>query len=223
MISPKHRVIFIHIPKCAGQAVENLFLHDLNLSWDERDTLCLRRKRPEEQGPERLAHLFAWEYVEHGYISAIDYATFFKCAIIRDPADRFLSELNFRQVALCSHREWAPSSGIAERYIKTVQQSHKPESDYVRHIEPQTNFLFDKAGKKLLVDCIIPFENITSEMPLILSPYLRRRPVLRVINKSKKIWFRGHLSKNDLEFLRDFYAEDYKLINTLSESNFDQV
>ena len=59
MISIKHKTIFIHIPKCAGQSIEYLFLKDLGINWDQRINLLLRSKKFNERGPERLAHLYA--------------------------------------------------------------------------------------------------------------------------------------------------------------------
>ena len=69
MISIKHKIIFIHIPKCAGQSIENIFLRDLGLSWKERYPLLLRPRKPNEKGPERLAHLYAEEYLSLIHIS----------------------------------------------------------------------------------------------------------------------------------------------------------
>ena len=45
MISKAHKTIFVHIPKVAGQSIETMFLNDLNLKWDERSKLLLRKKR----------------------------------------------------------------------------------------------------------------------------------------------------------------------------------
>ena len=71
MISIKHKIIFIHIPKCAGISIENIFLRDLGLSWKERHPLLLRPRKVNEKGPERLAHLYAEEYFKFGYIDKV--------------------------------------------------------------------------------------------------------------------------------------------------------
>ena len=98
MISIKHNIIFIHIPKCAGQSIENIFLKDLGLTWQERHPLLLRPRTGKEKGPERLAHLYAEEYFKFGFISKEAYDKFFKFTIIRNPIDRFLSEINYRRI-----------------------------------------------------------------------------------------------------------------------------
>ena len=98
MISHIHKVIFVHIPKCAGQSVERMFLKDLGLCWDNRASLLLRPKLVSELGPERLAHLFAIEYEKFGFIESSKFQQYFKFAFVRDPIDRILSELNYRQI-----------------------------------------------------------------------------------------------------------------------------
>jgi len=44
MISHKHKTVFVHIPKVAGQSVEQMYLADLGLNWSERAVLLLRPK-----------------------------------------------------------------------------------------------------------------------------------------------------------------------------------
>ena len=98
MISIKHKIIFIHIPKCAGQSIENIFLEDLGLNWQQRHPLLLRPRKAKEKGPERLAHLYAEEYFKFGYIPKEKYDKFFKFSIIRNPVDRILSEINYQRI-----------------------------------------------------------------------------------------------------------------------------
>ena len=98
MISIKHKIIFIHIPKCAGQSIENIFLLDLGLNWQQRHPLLLRPRKVKEKGPERLAHLYAEEYFKFGYIPKEKYDKFFKFSIIRNPVDRILSEINYQRI-----------------------------------------------------------------------------------------------------------------------------
>ena len=68
MISHKHKTVFVHIPKVAGQSVEQMYLADLGLNWSERAVLLLRPKLNTEKGPERLAHLTAAQYTQFGYL-----------------------------------------------------------------------------------------------------------------------------------------------------------
>ena len=54
VISHEHRCVFVHIPKCAGQSIETVFLEDLGLDWSNRSILLLRPNECPDIGPPRL-------------------------------------------------------------------------------------------------------------------------------------------------------------------------
>ena len=218
MISIKHKIIFIHIPKCAGQSIETMFLKDLALDWEERGQLLLRRKRVEEKGPERLAHLYAEEYFKFGYISKEKFDKFLKFSIIRNPIDRILSELNFQGIPR-KNSENAYGIKTIEEFISKVSELSK-FSDLQRHISPQVNFLFDSETNKLLVDKIIHFEELNQEVPKILQNKLKLFLEVPRINSSKKrFWYKKDLTSSDFSFLNDFYESDFKFLGNL-KSNY---
>ena len=218
MISIKHKIIFIHIPKCAGQSIENIFLKDLGLNWQERHHLLLRPRNEKEKGPERLAHLYAEEYFKFGFIPKEKYDQFFKFSIMRNPVDRILSEINYRRIPKKNSKN---SIGIesVEAYISKVIKLNK-FSDLQRHISPQVKFLYDSESKKLLVDKVIPFDELNNEVPKILKKKLKVFSEVPKINVSKsKLWLREELTSGDNSFLQDFYESDFKFLKNL-ESNF---
>lgn len=146
MISAAHKTIFVHIPKTAGQSIERLFLDDLGLSWDARSALLLRPNPDPACGPERLAHLYAEEYVSLGYVSPEDYAASYKFAIVRDPFARCVSEYNYRYLK--------KRVSFDDFLNKSFKSSH---SDAARHMDLQATYVLDKAGR-LLVDDVFHFE-----------------------------------------------------------------
>ena len=97
MISIKHKIIFIHIPKCAGQSIENIFLRDLGLSWKERYPLLLRPRKANEKGPERLAHLYAEEYFKFGYISKENMISFLNFQLLEIQLIGYYQKLIFKK------------------------------------------------------------------------------------------------------------------------------
>ena len=218
MISVKHKIIFIHIPKCAGQSIENIFLKDLGLNWQDRYPLLLRPKKAKEKGPERLAHLYAEEYFKFGFIPKEKYDKFFKFTIIRNPIDRVLSEINYRRIP---KKKSTNSNGFesVEEYISKVSKLNK-FSDLQRHISPQVKFLYDSETNELLVDKIISFDELNYEVPKILKKKLRVFLEVPKINASKsKLWLKEELTSEDFSFLHDFYASDFKFFKNL-KSNF---
>ena len=218
MISIKHKIIFIHIPKCAGISIENIFLRDLGLSWKERHPLLLRPRKANEKGPERLAHLYAEEYFKFGYIPKEKYDKFFKFSIIRNPVDRILSEINFQKIPKKTPKNIYGIESV-EEYISKVIKLDK-FSDLQRHISPQVKFLYDSETNKLLVDKVIAFDELNNEVPKILQKKLKVFLEVPKINSSKnKLWVKEELSSEDLSFLYDFYESDFKFLKNL-ESNF---
>ena len=187
MISIKHKTIFIHIPKCAGQSIENIFLRDLGLNWQERHPLLLRPRKAKEKGPDRLAHLYAEEYFKFGYIPKDKYDKFFKFSIIRNPVDRILSEINYRRIPKKNSENSYGISSVEEYISKVIKLNEF--SDLQRHISPQVKFLHDSETNKLLVDRIILFEELNNEVPKILQKKFKVFLEVPKINSSKnKLW-----------------------------------
>lgn len=159
MISEKYKCIFVHIPKAAGQSVENYFLSLHGLTWEKRALLLLRHNPNPELGPERLAHLKASEYSGCGYVTYDTFDSYFKFSFVRNPWDRLVSEFNYR--------------GFDKKYsFKEFVLRGLPNkdlySDVYRHIIPQHQFLYDDAGNQL-VDFVGRFENLQSDFDFVCS------------------------------------------------------
>lgn len=211
MISGHHKVVFVHIPKCAGQSIERAFLRDLNLDWEARAPLLLRAKNENEPGPERLAHLYGYEYLKFGYIEQDDFDQFYKFSVVRDPIDRLISELNYRGV-----RKGIFGVNSVEEYVVKARKKHAPDRDIVRHLEPQVTFLFDEELKAPLVDHVFQLKDIESEFEIIKSQIGFPNLKLEKENVSQsKEWRKSDLSNSDLDFLTDTYKKDFEFISSL--------
>lgn len=172
-----HKVIFIHIPKTGGQSIEQMFLDDLGLSWEDRAPLLLRPNRDRTLGPNRLAHLYADEYVSRGHISQEDFDSYFKFAVVRDPYARIVSEYLYR----IQNRPWyrQPPSWLFVR-----RENQDDFYDTPRHMMPQTRYVMDGQGK-LLVDRIIRFENMGPAMEDLSEQFFGERRSLPHRNKTE--------------------------------------
>lgn len=210
MISHDHEVIFVHVPKCAGQSIELMFLNSLGIEWKDRAKLLLRPKKRFEKGPARLAHLFAYEYTKYEYITREDFNKYFKFAIVRDPIDRIISEMNYQNIR--KHTFFGGVSSIEEYVSKTLKKN--PLSDLARHVEPQVSYLYDESRSTLLVDKIINLSSLKTELPIALSPILGKSFDTDIPhhNASKKIWRRDEISSHDINYLLDFYKDDYNML-----------
>jgi len=176
MISHKHRCIFIHIPKTAGQSIEHVFVELNGLTWETRAPLLLRPNKDPKLGPGRLAHLKATEYVSCGHVDQATYPSYFKFAFIRNPYDRIVSVYNYLEEA----------RGVDFRtFLHDVIPAMKT-SAISTHVEPQYHFLHDPSGK-LLVDFVGRFEHLQRDFDTVSDRLGLGRMELRRINESPGI------------------------------------
>jgi hypothetical protein len=211
LISHKRKVIFVHVPKCAGQSVELLFVKDQGLTWEERAPLLLRRNRDEDMGPHRLAHLYAEEYYGRGHISKADFDAYFKFAFVRNPLARILSEMNYRRIR--------KKTGVFSRGFRGVEQFvkwalRKPEKyDVHRHVVPQVRYLYDRDLQSCLVDRIVKLEEAREVFPELTLDIFGAPMEMPKKNESReRVWTSEGLSDRDRQFIREFYKEDFRIL-----------
>jgi hypothetical protein len=178
MISPKHKILFVHIPKVAGQSIETIFLKDLGLSWEDRKELLLRKKKNDEVGPSRLAHLKAYEYLALNYIDKETFDSYFKFSFVRNPYMRLLSVYNY----LGYSRIISFSAFINKVVKKALEQD---DFFYCSQYE----YLFHD-GKKM-VDFVGKLENLNKDMEFVLKQVDLEGHEIPHINKSEKGLKRG--------------------------------
>lgn len=200
MISHKHKAVFVHVPKAAGQSVEQAFLDDLGLDWEERAPLVMSYNDDPTKGPQRLAHLYADEYVKYGYLTQEQFDSYYKFAIVRDPVDRLLSEYRYRDYSQTGPFWWFLRRPWREEY-----------TDRARHMVPQTRYLYDQAGT-CLVDRIVRFEHMQTEMPEVFERIFGERIPLPRRNTSHRVQrrkSRDDLNGLDRRRIRRMYARDF--------------
>lgn len=169
MYSDLFKTVFVHVPKTAGQSVAHVFLEKHGLTWKTRDRLLMRERRETELGPTRLAHLFAREYVECGYLSPDVFASAFKFATVRNPYERAFSE----------YRYLARKQRLGQR--KFLELLFQPDS--TRHLAQQSDFILDPAGK-VIVDCVIRFESLQAGFDGVAERIFGRPVPLPRVNSS---------------------------------------
>ena len=191
MISEKYRCVFIHIPKTAGQSIEQFFLNLHGLPWEQRDSLLLRENPDPKRGPERLAHLTAKEYVDCGYLTAVEFSAHFKFSFVRNPWARLVSEYRYRQY----YKKYA-----FREFVTAGLPSRSRYSDSYRHIMPQSEFILDENGKPL-VDFVGRFESLQSDFNHVCAKLSIEDALLPVRNQisegeGAKAIIRGLSSRN---------------------------
>lgn len=160
MICHPRQALFVHIPKTGGQSVETVFLQDQGLTWQQRAALLLRPNDLPARGPEKLAHLYASEYVALGHISAAQFARYRTFAIVRHPYDRFLSEYRYRAAALHRRGKARVMPGLQAFLDREPGDEH---SDMARHLVPQLRYVQNAQGQ-CLVDDVLKFETLAQDI-----------------------------------------------------------
>lgn len=207
MICREFNCLFVHIPKTAGQSIEQFFMDRLNLDWDrDREILLLQSNSDPSLGTEKLAHLSASEYVDCGHVSPEEFSGFFKFSFVRNPWERILSEYRYRNYF--QHRSFRDF---------VLNKLPKPGwDDQYRHVMPQYDMLHDRNGK-LMVDFVGRFETLQQDFDRVCERLGISDSVLPHRNRSDKksrglkrkirnaLYLNG---ENRLTALEEFYDEE---------------
>ena len=173
MISHPHKTIFIHIPKAARQSVENLFLKDLDLSWDNRLPLLLGPNSNSETETPLLAHLLAREYYENHFISRDLFDIYTKFAVVRNPFTRLVSTYTYMKIPTGFDRF------VTEILPETLWQKNK------YFVRPQIDFITGLEGD-VIADHVFRFEDIAKMETWLSGHFGTCNLKLEHINKSLK-------------------------------------
>ena len=176
MICRPFQCLFVHVPKTAGQSVEQFFMDRLGLDWDrDRAEVMLGDNPDRSRGTQKLAHLSAAEYVEDGFVAAEEFARLFTFSFVRNPYERIVSEYLYRNY-------------FAHRSFRDFVLHRLPgpgwDDDY-RHVMPQYEMLHDAEGR-LLVDFVGRFENLQRDFAEVCGRLGIENPELPHRNPSNK-------------------------------------
>ncbi len=152
MICHHYKCVFIHIPKNAGQSIEHVFLDLLDLDWQTRAPLLLRKNDKPELGPLVLAHLKATDYVRYKYLPQEMFDDYFKFTIVRNPWGRMISI--YKYLGYDKRYEF-------KRFLMGVFKNTIFKKKYW-FVGPQTDYVYDK-NENQLVDFICRFENLQDD------------------------------------------------------------
>jgi hypothetical protein len=207
MICRDYNCLFVHIPKAAGQSIEQFFMDRLDLDWDrDRESLLLQSNDDPARGTEKLAHLSASEYVDCGHVSRQDFTRFFKFSFVRNPWSRILSEYRYRNYF--HHRSF--------RDFVLNKLPRPGWDDKYRHVMPQYDMLHDRQGN-LLVDFVGRFESLQQDFDQVCQRLNIFRSELPHRNRSDKksrdlkrqvrnlLYMNG---ENQLRRMQDFYDDE---------------
>jgi len=226
MICHHHNCIFIHIPKTAGQSIEQVFLDLLRLNWETRAPLLLRQNDWPELGPPHLAHLIGTDYVKCKYLTQEIFDDYYKFSFVRNPWDRMVSI--YKQLGYFHRYDF-------KSFLINIFEQKVWERKYW-FVRPQSDFVCNEDGK-LLVDFVGRFENLQNDfydicekinLPLIELPFINKTKKAITLNRNpgklvKYAWYQ--IKGKQIQFhknYQDYYdSESRDLVATIYQSDIE--
>ena len=199
MYSAKFNLLFIHIPKTAGQSITQHFMQIECIPWEHRKRYQLFPNGNPEHGPPQTAHFTLEEYYKTDFLpdEAIDQAI--KFAVVRNPWDRLWSEYNFFWEHICSWDQFF------EYFPHHIFDDHKTGRDALRHIKPQNEFITPEVE-------VLRFENLTTDFADFCERHgLPNRGLPSKTNASNAVGYRDMYDATKIQAVRNFYSEDIEL------------
>jgi hypothetical protein len=193
-------LMFIHIAKNGGTTVEDFF--------KDNNYLVSRRDKEYEKLMEGTNIPCNFFHIPPKYSDKINFKNYITFCFIRDPVDRIVSEVNF---LISSHGR---SIDNINTYIKEVL-SNKNKFSEDCHIIPQSEYIVDYYGNR--IENILNFNDFNNELKKFIDKYKLKIDYSNILvqNPSKKKFKRSDLSDEVLLLIKDYYREDYALINSL--------
>ncbi len=213
MILRQYKALFVHVPKAAGQSVEDYFLNQLGKSRTKDGSEFLMRFNDDPtKGPERLAHLTAEDYTRYNYLSQEDFNSYYKFSIVRDPWSRMVSFYKFQGYSsLVSFEKFV--SHYVPLCMDSMHWFFRPQADFIYNDKDE--LLVDYVGKleRLNED----FKEVAKKLKLEFDKLPRNNHSKERGFVSRKSWnlikehpsILGHVSfqKNENKGYRDAYND----------------
>ena len=209
-ISHKHKIIFVHIPKTAGQTIEkslNIFGEDNNgKSKASMDLLYgILNGKP-------LQHLTIQEIKK---IKELEFHIYQKIAFVRNPFDRIISEYfwrieNFGKKIIMFKdflvEEVIPRKNGIPKVVKNFYHDESIVELLDNHYVDQHKFITDNNGN-IIVDFIGRFENLNDDFKKAFGLDL----INYKINSSKHNDYKEYYDSETKSLVEECYKNDLEL------------
>ena len=183
MISHENKIIFIHIPKCAGSSIEYYFgTKPFNWKIPNYKNLtgwCPKRKI-------HLHHATAKQLLELDLIDEKIWKEYTKFTIVRNPWARAVSDYLWMLKDTGIHDSFKKFI-LKEGKFKHILNDSENMNYRGDHLIPQLDFI--SINNKIVIDNILKFENIKNEYPLFLKKVGLTTKPLPHDKKGKKFFF----------------------------------
>ena len=214
MISHKHKVIFIHIPKCAGTSINTFFNPEITFKTSPPNYELLFGWCPKRKI--HLQHATSKQLLELDLISEKNWKAYFKFTFVRNPWDRAYSDYIYV-------KKFSGVKGTFKNYInksnefKSILRDRENHHYLGDHLIPQTDFFdFDNTYQ---MDYIGRFENLNYDISKILNKLDIDKTFDRFENKGNRYLNYSNFYTNTMKKLVEKkYNKDISLLKYAFEN-----
>lgn len=206
MILNKEKIIFIHIPKTAGQAVTKFLLDNIDKKFTlkSKDYGLINNKRNKVPGPKHLHHCNLIEYESLNLVKNIE--SYFKFTIFRNPYTRFVSAFYYNK--------FKHNCQTYKDFVKFYEGNSFPETeDLFRHFIPQTwyvNYNLKSLEAYFFQERMDEFEKYF----FVTYNFSRK---LQIINPRIEVNI-DKLDNYTIDFIKKYYKKDFELLGYNDET-----
>jgi hypothetical protein len=208
-VCPEKKLIFVHIPKCAGSSIEaSLDIQHVKNYYSHKKCFdCMREVVDLFDGEEQeRVYGVTPQHLTASQLKIIMEKTFDeyeKFTVVRNPYDRIVSEYCYIQNNIDGR--FVPYHNLNfKKFIIKVFNLSEMERHLLfdSHFNTQYNFLYDK-NNNLLVDHVFKFENIIEVFNRYNLSLLHER-------KSKRTHWKDYIDPESKNIINDYYNIDFK-------------
>ena len=225
----KKKIIFIHIPKCAGTSILINFLNKsafknhiygttsnfikllyfkYNLTNYILHKLSFLENNNLIDNKYLITHLPFKLYKKMGIVNKKQINEYFSFSVVRNPYNRFFSMFKFLNDSL----NFTPMQFIS--YVEDIFKNKSSDNRY-QFFQPQYKFIYSKKNK-LLVNELLRFENLEEEYKEMLKKNKLKLTPLKHLNKSKEMNLNIlYKTKGIKKRIYNLYKKDFLLFDYL--------
>lgn len=218
MVLSEYNSFFVHIPKTAGQSMENFLLQSLYKNRREHGAEYLLRKNANPAvGPKRLAHLTYRQYWDLKYLDNFKLDNPYSFAFVRNPWSRVVSFYKYGGFFnLVSFRTFVVK--YLPVLFKEENWFYKPQHEFICNSEGQIAVTFLGKFETLNTDFAkvaaylgIPFNELPSDNRSQQIKLVSRKSI-NLILKYPSILTKLKFNKNQSSDYRVYYCEASKAV-----------
>ncbi len=220
----RNKLVFIHIPKTGGTAVEQYF-HDIgDMQWGLESWLGHEKQQGRWY---EYQHLSMLELQSMAGTSITGFRSF---SVVRNPYEKLLSDYLWRKVvkrknpdaSLMCFGSFAEFIDAIPENIDTMWPQHidgvgMDEANFLIHVRPQYQFVTDGDGARL-VDEILKFEQLDDDLRQLLERFgLAADSIKKPQARDMQLFYDSAM----LKLVNRIYAKDFELFSYYQYEDFE--